>query len=832
MPTLLYAPGVEVVIETAKHGVIDVSADLASGFTTLTENSPHSMSIVLTNHRRKYDGIFTPNDRFVIRMKRIAWMQVMSGYLNQVPYFSIYPRNIVLSGTCTLKRVKFRFWDAGTSEAYNLLFQQPNGNGRQNKLEVDGGIRDKLIRVLTEVADWDRRKIHIGHLPGNWFKRASSLYDQVSDQISVSGSAVGESGVVGGANPLSQGSGAIESSIPGTGILPRLSGTGTWFGGPRDDSTRGGHMALTGERGEAPKDQWYCAMRWPYAYIDRNTQRIKFVVHGTDLQAALGWWKNRRILVYNPENHRAVVLRVADWGPFAANRTIDMSEHALHTVLKAKDNKTVLQIRFAPDGWQPGPVRFESLPFTDDVPRGRPAQIKKVEPSVIEAASGLRFTSAAKLQPHVNAARQFVKQSWNRRKKNGQPQTEVGGYSERNIAGTNTLSDHALGLALDVVIADRIGKEPSPDQIRVGNSIVDWLISNPDAFGTKYVVWDERIISRGRQGEGWRPYRLRDSGVTQAHRDHIHISFEADHARKIGPMGNGWTKGIGKYRRYEAATGPIDAPTSGDSGDQNLLNTWQWYDQPNPLSETLFGARARLNDTPLLQTVAMLANASMRSFMSAPNGDFIAWFPDYFGQYGTAAKMKIEDIELMNDGFTVQWSDENMVTHQYTAGSPTGYGGPSPVPGGPVNPLTFYQTMGVATVEFPEVMESLLNIDVSDPVAAAFLDAESWLNRFGARPNFTPMGTLTGPEAEFWYALYLFQENWAKQFSSQVDLTFMPEVYPGMLLNLTRFGFQAYVEQVTHTFNLGPGGGFQTTVRIVAPSANDGSGLFGLARAR
>jgi hypothetical protein len=80
------------------------------------------------------------------------------------------------------------------------------------------------------------------------------------------------------------------------------------------------------------------------------------------------------------------------------------------------------------------------------------------------------------------------------------------------------------------------------------------------------------------------------------------------------------------------------------------------------------------------------------------------------------------------------------------------------------------------------------------------------------------MGTILGHLAEFWYALYLFQYNWASQFSASVSLTFMPELYPGMLLQLPSIGFQAYIQQVQHECNLESGGGFTTTVTIIAPS--------------
>jgi hypothetical protein len=43
----------------------------------------------------------------------------------------------------------------------------------------------------------------------------------------------------------------------------------------------------------------------------------------------------------------------------------------------------------------------------------------------------------------------------------------------------------------------------------------------------------------------------------------------------------------------------------------------------------------------------------------------------------------------------------------------------------------------------------------------------------------------------------------------------MPELYPGMLIVIPKYEFQAYVEAVEHTFSFQEGGGgFRTTVTV------------------
>jgi hypothetical protein len=64
------------------------------------------------------------------------------------------------------------------------------------------------------------------------------------------------------------------------------------------------------------------------------------------------------------------------------------------------------------------------------------------------------------------------------------------------------------------------------------------------------------------------------------------------------------------------------------------------------------------------------------------------------------------------------------------------------------------------------------------------------------------------------------------QFMANVPVTFMPELYPGMLLKIPEFGVQFYVSEVTHSWDLAGGAGFNTSVSVMAPSALDGSGFY------
>lgn len=246
-------------------------------------------------------------------------------------------------------------------------------------------------------------------------------------------------------------------------------------------------------------------------------------------------------------------------------------------------------------------------------------------------------------------------------------------------------------------------------------------------------------------------------------------------------------------------------------------------------AQALQGAYALLNDQPLLPYVANMFASTMRSYCSAPNGDLIAWFPDYYGLWGTAGILRLEPIEIID--LAVNWSDDQFVTHQYvdqgnyvsfdlsTGTAATQFGG------------TIYSTTGLANIDIPEVMEALFGIPADDHASFA-----AWVyNRFGARPSLQSVQGLSGPKSALFSALYLFMRQWAYQYSADVPLTFMPEAWPGMLLQVPKFDLQAYITTVTHSFAFGSSAGFTTTLNLSSPAympkgdkPNSSHVLFGL----
>lgn len=95
------------------------------------------------------------------------------------------------------------------------------------------------------------------------------------------------------------------------------------------------------------------------------------------------------------------------------------------------------------------------------------------------------------------------------------PETrDWGCYNCRTISGTDTLSLHAEGRAIDIgIVASR--KQD-------GDEIFAWCVANAEALGLQEILWNDRIWS------ALRPEVRHRSG----HRDHVHIGLNWDGALK------------------------------------------------------------------------------------------------------------------------------------------------------------------------------------------------------------------------------------------------------------------------------------------------------------
>ena len=230
----------------------------------------------------------------------------------------------------------------------------------------------------------------------------------------------------------------------------------------------------------------------------------------------------------------------------------------------------------------------------------------------------------------------------------------------------------------------------------------------------------------------------------------------------------------------------------------------------------LFGSpRAFVTDQPVLSSISTMASSGLRCFQSAPNGDFIAWFPDYFGQYGLNPTFELRNIEILM--FQLYHNDSKIVTHFGVSGDQAGIGQS-------VLLADWLDSQGIVSIQQTNFIASLLGL----PNGAA-LDAlwppsfsDNFLKRYGLRPLSQEVPTIRSHVTEYMYAWQQFMISWANQYNAELSMTFMPELYPGMRIKLADHNLEVYVQSVTHQGTRD--GGFTTSAVVTCPVTRDSKG--------
>lgn len=107
----------------------------------------------------------------------------------------------------------------------------------------------------------------------------------------------------------------------------------------------------------------------------------------------------------------------------------------------------------------------------------------------------------------------------------------IGGYRPTDVTSYGTFNEHSSGQAIDVMIPNW----STPSGKAYGDQIAQWALSNADALGTEWVLWqqtefhpDGRVRKMGNRGN-----------PTANHFDHVHIKTKAQTVpggmRRFGP---------------------------------------------------------------------------------------------------------------------------------------------------------------------------------------------------------------------------------------------------------------------------------------------------------
>jgi hypothetical protein len=195
---LVYAPKAYVYTKKSDGTILDLSDYVTAGEVDRKINQVSTASVTLRNPQRQFTKpaqgtAFHPQDPITIYLERIAGypVRVFTGYLDETPYYQLYPGTITLSASCTLKRLLYSFFDPSlpyviaffekygwintgsgslvSSQSFNskLLNTQASVNaGSQPFTNLQDGSLGKLLwAVLFNMAQWDDSNIYIEALP-------------------------------------------------------------------------------------------------------------------------------------------------------------------------------------------------------------------------------------------------------------------------------------------------------------------------------------------------------------------------------------------------------------------------------------------------------------------------------------------------------------------------------------------------------------------------------------------------------------------------------------------------------------------------------------------
>lgn len=825
----------------------------------------------------RYNQLFERMDRVVIWLKRVEWVQVFSGYLDSVPHVQLYPGTVKFRASCTLKRLMHTWWDPGLMASMKIFDQAGAKNEEESNGEIspDKGLGSLLRRLLVEVGGWSPENIHVQRFPvgfllfmqqqlnilnpgaeagQNDFREL--LLGEGDTSLGVGKAAGRQQGVTMGGYAISQPERELEviravdemGMGPDTSDLAAAQGLGAAAGAGADQKDK-----------PAWQLQQEVGKNWSQAALESDAAILCFMV----VAAESGWHMYANNAVpeslgypfdpgYISTDGSSVGLyqqqNFGEWGSVSQRMNVKASTQMFLQHLQRYDWRkmpravacqAVQRSRFA-DGsnyaafedWArkrvqeirtgTGTGQGAAGPKSGDnpIPGANIGATPLGTPSVsLPGTVGTPIPSLPTSNGSPTAAAAASKA--------GLPLYDTGGAltcalnqvgkpyvwgakgpTSFDCSGLMQYSYRSIGLEIGEDTGQQSG---NCEHIPASNLQPGDMIQPDPGHTTMYVK------------PGWVVHAPKPGDVVQL----APIWFDLNSATCLRVPGAEFGGVIPASYDIEKAISNSNARsgtvTTGIGGSASVghtepiarnLFTYQFAagQFANGISE-MFGGyagqeeKAFINDEPLIQTVISFAQAGLRNFQSAPNGDFVAYYPDYFGLDGKDAVFTLEDIEMKN--VQIDLNDDAMATHVYVSGAPLpNGGGAGGVPG-------WLASRGVATVENEWLFRRMAAAAPHVP-GELLRSGKDIMYRFGARPLTRSMSSVMQGPMELLLSIQLFMTKWAEQYSTVIETTFMPEIFPGMRVHLAQHHLQVYVSEVTHSGDFE--NGFTTSMTIMAPS--------------
>jgi len=916
MKRLIYSPKVYVFIRSrTQNKTYDVSDYVVSGSVKRNINAPSKAEFVLKNRffrfsANRQEPLFLPMDGVTIWMQRIAGrpIQVFTGYLDQVPYFQLYPADAPFTATCTLKRLGLVYFDPGVTATMKFFSDRnwilaPDGqavdfNAQGQSLNSTGGntmdgIGDLLRDFIEVIGGWKKNTIIVSDVPHDLPKRAAKLYDELESDLQIQRDALEgflKSLITLKANHAeSVGAPAVDkvkkvmaegtkknvdnwflvmaalvlsglkpeyaqedttATNPGYGLYALQSISPPEIGGsaPTGDATSGSTPAPTGtaddiEGYKLSGNGANTIFTIPNS-VDAFIKRIKRNAPNTNFRL------NFRTQPY--EKTAELIAKGSNRNEFkaqiqaAVETNADLVQQYLGAAGGTTHDPSVVSSERPFGYWQIDTASMDWNVTWDKV-RERMGLPATTQPE----STGTVPVTPATPTPQGPGAAEVQANSYTSAERNV---LNTDNYKKLSASGPNGYNRAAafayvgLQAGYDLVplqISDTNGETLLVMVEREGATTTAALLgfyawaSTQTTNRGKVEVWyrnfDPGNITRkysvnGRQigAESGTP----DIGIrgvpTEASTELMPPSFKpnrvvpryvvirmTDNSNPIDPP---YYDGHPLFSNTATATQTQDDQTTFKFSDllkvsfSAAFTSRFSFPADFVTSNVLSGDRSLMNDIPVLEGVDKICKASMRSYMSMPSGEFLAFFPDYFGSYERDPYWKIYDTEIINMGINL--SDENLVTHAFVTGATTMTG--------EISFINKALSLGVVSVEQVFNSDNFIgsakwyNGDTQPGVENQAAIA-NFLGIYGMRPKSIENPLIRSQVVEFLYAWQMFMYYWAAQFATRCEFTFMPELLAGGRVAFPNHALECYVEQVTHSWSYKDG--FETSAVLMAPAA-------------
>ncbi|HEY6020547.1 MAG TPA: NlpC/P60 family protein [Candidatus Paceibacterota bacterium] len=791
--TLIYSPQIRIVIASGGKE-IDVSRDVLRGRVIRAVDAVSQAEFYLNNKNGKYTGVLRRMDKVVIWMKRITWIQVFTGYLDIVPAYDLFPTEAYIRASCTLKRIKYTYWDKGLTESQILLNPVTIGSDGTHAIannSPDTGTGIIIHDLLTKVGGWPANQVLIQQIP-------TKFMDFMANNIKL----VDQQEVFNRIYTYLQGGGIANGQIyPWT-------------------SAAGETPVPNGEGGRYTQNQIISLVKGVWGSISSGVSQDKVELGAAYIMKVSGgdpnYGKDSRPRSGQPQ--RMGLFALDHNGATGKTKTTDQLLDPLENIRQA---------------WIASNQGTNWSYWSNTLDLGSPpstlASVHQDAPNVAAWVSGVNLSNSG-----TNLSKDVIQDLFSRfygATSNEQIKTvldfaaqQIGkpyvfgatGPDSWDCSGLTLGAYKTIGIDLPH-FAEAQAKKTFDYRVPKGNG-VSWTVD--DLQPGDLIFFPGMPSQQGGGGDG--VPAIGHIGMYVGNGQMI----EAGDPVQYNPVSNSLDGTNGPSYTANFITRPIsmlyalsDSTESWKVNNENggvnaayrLFNII-FKPEVSGLSLLLRDDFAPANDESLLTSVSQVSSGSMRSFMSGPNGDFIAFFPDYFGINETQAVWDIEDVEIID--LKLQINDDELVTHVYTVGDTN--------MNGSVDIGDWIASSGEVSIKSKAIMEQVLAMQsntgfLADPIA--------FMQRYGMRPMTNQLSIIRSHYYEFFSSLYTFLQQWSKQFSTVVQICFMPELFPGMRIKLAKHDVCVYVESLVHVFDFEEG--FQTYPTISCPSTPSG-GVEGL----